>query len=77
VHAIIQQGFAAPSGGRTGFALGDIELGVKCRFITPGEDVWFPQVAVFPLIEVPAGNQNLGFSTGHVQTFLPVWLQKD
>ena len=37
VHAIIQQGFTAPSGGRTGFALGDIELGVKYRFITPGE----------------------------------------
>ena len=77
VHAIIQQGFTAPSGGRTGFALGDIELGVKYRFITPGEDDWFPQVAVFPLIEVPTGNQKLGFSTGHAQVFLPVWLQKD
>jgi hypothetical protein len=32
VHAIFQQGFTAPSGGRTGFALGDTELGVKYRF---------------------------------------------
>ena len=77
VHAIIPQGFTAPDGGRSGFALGDIEVGVKYRFITPGEDDWFPQVAVFPLIEVPTGNQKLGFSTGHAQTFLPVWLQKD
>ena len=77
VHAIVQQGFTAPVGGRTGFALGDIELGVKYRFIKPGEDDWFPQVAVFPLIELPAGNQKLGFSTGHAQVFLPVWLQKD
>jgi hypothetical protein len=34
-------------------------------------------VAVFPLVEVPAGNQKLGFSTGHTQVFLPIWLQKD
>jgi hypothetical protein len=77
LHAIIPQGFTAPDGGRTGFALGDIELGVKYRFVTPGEDDWFPQVAIFPLVEVPAGNQKLGFSTGHAQFFLPIWLQKD
>jgi hypothetical protein len=77
LHAIIPQGYTAPTDGRTGFALGDIELGVKYRFVTPSEDDWFPQVAVFPLVEVPAGNQKLGFSTGHAQFFLPVWLQKD
>jgi hypothetical protein len=77
LHAIVPQGYTAPSGGRTGFALGDIELGAKYRFITPGDDDWFPQVAVFPLVEVPAGNRKLGFSTGHAQIFLPVWLQKD
>jgi len=77
LHAIIPQGFTAPSGGRTGFALGDMELGAKYRLITPEEDDWFPQVAIFPLIEVPVGNQKLGFSTGHTQIFLPLWLQKD
>jgi hypothetical protein len=77
VHAIIPQGFDTSPGARTAVALGDIELGVKYRFITPGENDWFPQLAVFPLIEVPTGNQKFGFSTGHVQTFLPVWLQKD
>jgi hypothetical protein len=77
LHADVVQGFAAPTGGRTGFALGDLELGVKYRFITPGEDDWFPQVAIFPLVEVPLGNQKLGFSTGHAQIFLPIWLQKD
>ena len=77
LHAIIPQGFTAPAGGRSGFALGDVELGAKYRFITPGEGDWFPQVAVFPLIEIPVGNQTLGFSTGHAQIFLPIWLQKD
>jgi hypothetical protein len=77
LHAMVPLGFTSPVGGRTGFALGDIELGAKYRFITPGDDDWFPQVAVFPLVEVPAGNQKLGFSTGHTQVFLPIWLQKD
>jgi hypothetical protein len=77
LHAIVQQGFDAPSAGRTGFALGDLELGAKYRFITPGDNDWFPQVATFPIIEVPVGNQKLGFNTGHAQVFLPIWLQKD
>jgi hypothetical protein len=77
LHVIIPQGYTAPDGGRTDLALGDIELGAKYRFITPGEDDWYPQIATFPLVEVPTGNQKLGFSTGHVQVFLPVWLQKD
>jgi hypothetical protein len=77
LHAIVPQGFTAPDSGRTGFALGDVELGAKYRFITPGDGDWFPQVGVFPIIEVPTGNQKLGFGTGHTQFFLPVWLQKD
>lgn len=77
LHMIIPLGYTAPTGGTTGFGMGDIELGAKYRLITPDENDWFPQVAVFPLIEVPAGNQNLGLSTGHAQIFLPIWLQKD
>jgi hypothetical protein len=77
LHAIVAQDYTAPPGGRTGFALGDIELGVKYRFLKPGDDDWFPQAAVFPTIEVPVGNQKLGFNTGHAQIFLPLWLQKD
>jgi hypothetical protein len=77
LHVVIAQGYSAPPEGRSGFAFGDVELGVKYRFLNPGEDDWFPQVATFPLIEAPSGNQKLGFSTGHTQYFLPIWLQKD
>jgi hypothetical protein len=77
LHAVLPQSFAAPTHGRTGFALGDLELGAKYRFINPGENDWYPQVAIFPLVEVPIGNQKLGFSTGHAQIFLPIWLQKE
>jgi len=52
-------------------------LAAKYRFITPGEDDWFPQVAFYPAVLIPVGNQKLGFSSGHPQYFLPIWLQKD
>ena len=65
------------SSGRTGFALGDIERGIKYRLITPGEEDWYPQVAVFSLVEMPTGNQKLGFSTWHAQVFPSLWLQQE
>lgn len=77
LHALVQQGFTAPANGSAGFAVGDLELGAKYRFINPGLDDWYPQVAIYPAIEIPIGNQKLGFSTGHARIFLPVWLQKD
>jgi len=77
LHAIVPLDYTAPTGGRTGFAPGDLELGAKYRFVMPGDDDWFPQVGVFPTIEPPVGNQKLGFNTGHVQVYLPIWLQKD
>ena len=73
----VGQGYAAPVEGRTSFAFEDVLLGAKYRFITPGEDDWFPQVAFYPAVLVPTGNQKFGFSSGHVQYFLPLWLQKD
>ena len=79
LHAILPVGFLNVTGSTngTGFALGDVELGVKYRFVNPGDDDWYPQVGIFPLIEVPTGNQSMGLSTGHPQYFIPLWLQKD
>ena len=34
------------SGGPLNYGYGDTELGAKYRFINPGEDDWWPQVAV-------------------------------
>lgn len=77
LHVIVPVGYSAPAGGALGFGMGDIELGAKYRLITPGDDDWYPQVGVFPQVEVPAGNPSLGLGTGHTQVFLPIWLQKD
>jgi hypothetical protein len=77
LHVILPLGYEDQDASRPGFAPGDLELGIKYRLVTPGADDWFPQVAIFPTVEVPDGNQKLGFNTGHAQYFLPIWLQKD
>jgi len=77
LHVIAPVGFQSPTGQKTKFGYSDTELGIKYRFVDPGDDDWFPQIAVFPLVEVPTGNQRLDLSSGHAQVFLPLWLQKD
>ena len=54
--------------------LGDIELGVKWRFFH--ETDWLPQIATFPLVEIPTGSHKLGLGNGQPQYLLPLWFQK-
>ena len=54
--------------------LGDIEVGAKWRFLQETDAT--PQVGIFPLLELPTGDQNRGLGAGHTQVFLPVWVQK-
>ena len=77
LHAVLPLGYASIDDHRTAFAPSNIELGAKYRLLTPGDDDWFPQVAIFPLVELPTGNQKFGFGNGHAQYFLPIWLQKE
>jgi hypothetical protein len=74
LHAILPSAFSHPTEGGTTRGLGDIELGVKSRFVqeTDGR----PMVGAFPLLEVPTGSSRRGLGSGHLQVFLPVWLQK-
>lgn len=61
----------ATSGWRTG--AGDLELGVKYRFVEGGDGG--VQAAVFPRVILPTGTNGLGGSRARV--LLPLWLQKD
>ena len=78
LHIIMPIAYDQISGGNVHYGYGDTELGVKYRFINPGKDDWWPQVGVFPLLEVPTGNASKGLgATGEAREFLPIWLQKD
>jgi hypothetical protein len=77
LHLIVPLAFDSPSGTAMVAGLGDTELGMKYRFITPSDDDWWPQVGVFPLIEVPTGNAQRGLGEGKFREYFPVWLQKD
>jgi hypothetical protein len=74
LHLIAPLAYNAPSGGGVNYGYGDTELGVKFRFIQETEQ--WPQVGIFPLLEIPTGSESQGLGSGHVQAFLPLWLQK-
>lgn len=61
-------------GGNLHYGYGDTEIGAKYRFVK--ESGWIPQVATFPLIELPTGNADEGLGNGKAQYFLPIWVQK-
>ena len=77
LHLIANLAYDLPKAGPGEFGLSDTELGAKYRFITPGKDDWYPQVGIFPLVELPTGEARRGLGAGYVQAFLPVWGQKD
>jgi len=77
LHLIAPLAFDRTNGGALQAGMGDVELGAKYRFITPDEDDWYPQIGIFPLVEIPAGDSGRGLGAGKMQVFLPVWLQKD
>jgi hypothetical protein len=74
LHVILPMSFVRPTEAATTYGYGDTELGTKFRFVE--ETSSRPQVGVFPLLEVPTGDAHRGLGSGHVQLFLPLWLQK-
>ncbi|HEY3757156.1 MAG TPA: transporter [Opitutaceae bacterium] len=74
LHLIVPDQFDSSDGEARNYGLGDIELGMKYRFLKEADD--HPEMAIFPLVELPTGNESRGLGTGHTQLFLPVWMQK-
>jgi len=74
IHLLAPLVYVKPEGQSSQYGYGDTELGIKFRFIK--ETNYLPQVAIFPLIELPTGNENKNLGNGRTQYFLPIWLQK-
>jgi hypothetical protein len=73
-HIIMPYAFQSSADAHTAHGYGDTELGVKYRFLP--EDTEHPMVGVFPLLELPTGSATRGLGSGHVQLFLPVWVEQ-
>ena len=76
LHVMLPVGFATGNDG-TKFGAADAELGIKYRFIKEDEQGWRPQVATYPLVEIPLASASNGFASHSVDLFLPLWVQKD
>ncbi len=74
LHLVVPLTNATPTGGAPSHGLGDVELGVKYRFVdeAPGR----PQVGVFPMLELPTGDAARQLGNGRLWARLPLWLQK-
>jgi hypothetical protein len=65
----------APLGiGPRTFGLGDIEAGIKFRFVQ--ETAHTPMIGTFTMIELPTGNSDRGLGVGKTWFKVPVWAQK-
>ena len=74
LHLLVPLAFTNASGGKNKYGIGDIEAGIKFRFIQ--ETKYRPQIGIFPLCEIPTGNATKELGNGKAQFFLPVWIQK-
>jgi hypothetical protein len=74
LHILVPYAFNSTAGGSRQSGLGDIELGVKYRFVQESENR--PMIGVFPLFLTSNGDANKGLGNGGTQVFLPVWIQK-
>jgi hypothetical protein len=65
----------APAGtGPRAFGIGDIELGVKYRFVQ--ETKKRPMIGTFIMFEMPSGDAARGLGVGKTWYKLPLWVQK-
>jgi hypothetical protein len=65
----------APAGtGPRAFGLGDIELGIKYRFVQ--ESKHRPMIGTFVMFEIPSGSAARGLGVGRAWYKVPLWAQK-
>jgi hypothetical protein len=74
LHLIAPLQYVKSEGESAQYGFGDLELGIKYRFIQETESV--PMVGTFPIVLLPTGNKDNGLGSGETQIFLPLWLQK-
>jgi hypothetical protein len=74
LHVIVPYAFDSPAGGPHESGMGDIEFGLKYRFVQESDS--HPMVGTFPIVVSHTGDADKGLGNGATQVFLPIWLQK-
>ncbi len=74
LHLVLPMTTIGGSGVPTHSGFGDTEFGIKYRFLH--ETNGWPQIGIFPMIELPTGNADKGFGNGRAWFRLPIWVQK-
>jgi len=74
LHILVPYAFSDPKGGSWESGLGDIEFGVKYRFMEETDNR--PMAGIFPIVVTSTGDEKKGLGNGSAQLFLPLWLQK-
>ena len=70
LHMIVPAAAIFPSNAPRAFGLGDIELGIKYRFVQEGKNR--PMVGTFVMFEMPSGNADKGLGVGKTWYKLPL-----
>jgi hypothetical protein len=74
LHLTVPYAFTTPSGQGSTRGYGDTELGIKWQL--NDETDTLPIIGLFPLLEIPTGNERKGLGSGATQVFIPLWIQK-
>jgi hypothetical protein len=73
VHLLLPLNYIGSHQHSTTYGYADTEFGIKFRFVQESENS--PQIGTFPILEIPT-IKNSEFSSGRINIYLPVWLQK-
>lgn len=74
LHLVIPETYFSQDGS-SATGLGDIEAGVKYRFLPETERQ--PMIGTFPMAELATGDSSRGLGNGRTWVKVPIWLQKD
>lgn len=73
-HVAVPLAVVHPADGARRVGLGDVELGVKYRFLGDGDSAW--SAATYPTVFLPTGDARRGLGNGRAQWLLPLWVQR-
>ena len=73
-HIVVPLAWNVPAHGDVATGIGDVELGVKYRFVDSADDSL--QFGMFPMAEIATGSARRGLGNGRTWYRLPLWLQK-